>query len=109
MVDSRPEIEIVDSEGSTIHINGTSVNTSIVNIPSVSTTKISGILIVSDPENLPVPTNKIEISLDGGNNWYPIFGGGSFCWSPKGDIKQIKLKASHVGLKYYGFLNLEAY
>jgi len=109
MTDSRPEFEIVDSEGTTIHISGTSANTNAFNVPTSPTTKISSFLLVADPENLPVPTAKIEISLDGGTNWYPVFSGGNLCWTIKGDVKQIKLKASHVGLKYYGLMNLEAY
>lgn len=106
MTDSVPQFEVTDIEGTTIHFGGPSTVTTAINIPTVAGGVISEFLIMADPSNNP-SSAKIEVSFDGGTSWYPLFNGGVLTWTPKGRLTQLKLKASGVGLKYYGLINRE--
>lgn len=106
MVDLKPQLEIIDTEGDTVHFNGPSAVTTAINVPSVAGGVISEVLIMVDPDNTPT-TAKLEVSFDGGANWYPVYIGGTLTWTPKGNVTQFKVKASIIGLKYYGILNRE--
>lgn len=106
MVDLKPQLEIIDTEGDTVHFNGPSVSTGVVNVPSSPGGVISEVLIMVDPDNSPAIA-KLEVSFDGGTRWYPVYIGGTLSWTPKGNVTQFKVKASHTGINYYGIINRE--
>jgi hypothetical protein len=105
MPDSLPQFEITDTAGSTVHVNGPAAVTTAINVPAVATTVIAEIAIANDPTNL--VNAKLEISFDGGTNYYPVLRGGTMTWTPKGNMTQVKIKASYVGMKYYVLINLD--
>ena len=96
--------ETVDTEGSTIHDNGT-VGTGNTTIPSGNTKILSefNIECMEDNDN----TQTLSVSLDGGTNFKVLQPGDSFVWSPKGNVTSIVIKGGAASTAYEAIFNLE--
>jgi len=104
MVDLSPDFESRDTNGSTVHDNGT-VGTSNVAIPAANTKVISEFIIECMESN--VLSQTLLVSLDGGTNYKKFQPGDTFHWSPKGNVTKINIKGGATGVAYEAIFNLE--
>lgn len=93
------QVDINDQSGSTVHWSGT-VSSSPTTFNSPSNRLIGTILIV------PETSNKLEISFDGGTNYFPVEA--SLVWSPK-QVSSILVKSSSGNVAFHAIINIEDY
>lgn len=93
------QTDIRDQSGTTVHASFTATTTP-TNFPSSPGNLISDVIIVTPEDDL------VEISFDGGTNYFPICC--SFAWAPK-QVAQIKVKTSSATAAVYILANLEDY
>lgn len=105
MVDVQEGFEQVDVVGSSSHYNGT-VGTSSINIPTVSNKVISEFSIANVDAD---KSSILSVSLDGGSTFKTIGFNGSWVWSPKGKLRQIKIKGDAASRAYEIVMNFEEY
>lgn len=103
MVDVVPGFETVDASGTTAHFNGT-VTTSPANVPSSAGNVIAELLIHNTST---LPTVNLLVSFDGGTTFKTIKPDGVLIWSPKGGLKQIRIKSSTGTASYEIIMNRE--
>lgn len=103
MVDLSPQFEISDIEGTTAHFNG-SATVFPVQIPSVPATPISEVIIKNT--NV-IGLLKLQVSFDGGDNYFDIDTGDAIVWGLKGEVKSIYVKASSGSVSYQIIMNRE--
>ena len=103
-IDARPEREARDNEGTTLQFNGT-VGTTEINVPSSPGNLISEFIIECMERS---PTGSLlYVSLDGGTTFKTLSVGDVWCWTPKGNILQLKIKGSQSGVMYESVINTE--
>ena len=107
MANTKPQFETTDTKGTTVHYDG-AVGTTPATIPSSPDKIISEFWIENDIHNTPV-TKRLEFSCDGGVTYTEMNIGESTAWTPKGDIRQIYIKASAAGTLYKMIVNYEEY
>lgn len=103
MADLGSNFENVDNSGSTVQINGV-VGTSEVLLPATDALFISEFFIRPNFSN--GSECVLHVSIDG-TNFFDIAVGEFLSWTPKGNIKQIKIKANCTTLYYQSIFNLE--
>lgn len=101
MAFAESEFEIKDNQGSSVPFNGTATTTP-QNIPAVAGNVISGFVLSVDGQN-------VEVSTDGGSNYYAVPRNGSISWDVKGEITQIQVRTSSGSTGFSGIVNLEDY
>ena len=101
---SSGRIEIRDLEGSTTHEVGT-VGTTPVDLPSSADKAISELLI--NTQAIDSATKTLQISFDGGTNYFTLKRNTLVGWSVKGRLQQIKVKGSAASTNYDILINFE--
>ena len=107
MASVKPQFEMTDTKGNTVHY-ASSVGTTPVAIPTVAGNTIAEFWIENDLHNTPV-TKRLSFSCDGGTTYTELNVSEGMAWTPKGDVKQIFIKASVAGTLYKMIVNYEEY
>lgn len=102
MVDAPIDFEQRDTEGETVHQNGT-VGTSAIAVPTTATGVIDEVNLECMETN-DVGENLL-VSFDGGTNFKTLLPGDSIFWSPKGNVTQITIKGATAGVEYEALIN----
>lgn len=98
-----PEIELVDSAGSTsLFVN--TVNTTAVDLPSVAGNRIEE-LWVNCPSDQ-ASSRRLLFSIDGGSTWVTLMPGEMRYLEPRGFLTQIKVKSAGGDVDYNVTMNL---
>lgn len=87
--------------GSTVIDTGT-VSTVYTDVPAVAGGSITSILLENPLSNDP---KQLLISFDGGTTAKTLEAGSNFVWTPRGDLKQVKIKGSAAGTDYEIVIN----
>lgn len=103
MGDELSQFEGADVSGTTSHINGT-VGLTYVNIPASPGDKIVDLAI----HNLSTGVNNLEVSFDGGTNFWTVLAGQKDGWSLKSKPTQFKLRGTTASVNYQVLLNRDA-
>ena len=103
----KPQFEMTDTKGSTIHYDD-NVGTTPIAIPTVADKIIGGFWIENDINNSPAH-ERLSFSCDGGTTYTELAIGESLAWTPKGDVKQIYIKGSTASVDYQMIINYEEY
>jgi len=103
----KPQFEVTDTKGSTVHYDG-SVGTTPTAIPGSPDKVIAEFWIENDIHNTPV-TKRLEFSCDGGTTYTELNISEGVAWTPKGDVTQIYIKGSIAGVLYKMIINYEEY
>ncbi len=104
MANEAPFTESRDTEGDTIHENGT-VGTSAVNLPASAAGVISEFTLECMETNS--KTQTLSVSMDGGTKFKTLQPGDQLTWSPKGNLTQIKIKGGAAATEYETIINRE--
>lgn len=103
MVERGSNFETKDYEGSTAHFNGT-VGTSPISVPSSAGNPIDEFIIKCMYAN--TDTAYLEVSMDGGTNYFRLQAGMALQWSPKGGTTtQLTIRGSEAGVAYESIIN----
>lgn len=104
MADVAPDFEVRDDDGTTGHFNG-SVGASAISIPSVAANAISELLI----QNISTSSSSsLEVSFDGGVNFWSLPRDSHLAWTFKGGQKQIQVKSpTSSSVAYQCLINFE--
>jgi len=103
MANEIPAYEMVDVEGNTFQESST-VGAAPINVPAVSGEVISEFIIQCPPDQS--DSVRLFVSVDG-VNFLTMTTSGFWGWTPKGEIRQLILKANEPGVKYEVVLNRE--
>lgn len=98
-----PAFEVTDLDGNTFQETST-VGTIPVNVPAVAGEVISEFIVQCPPDQ--ADTVRLLVSVDGAN-FLTMTPSGFWAWTPKGQIRQLTLKASESGVQYEVVLNRE--
>jgi hypothetical protein len=101
----KADFEIQDLDGQTIHYSGT-VGTTAINIPTVVAKEISEFWIENPINNTPA-NETLSFSCDAGVTFTDLLVGESMVWTPKGRIRQLKIKGSTASVNYKMIVNYE--
>ena len=101
MVDSNPEFEISDNDGSSVAFNVTATTT-FQNVPSVAGNRISGFLFNMDGSN-------VEISTDGGTTYFQFPRNATGFKDVKGSPTQIQVRTSSGSTDVSLWIDFETY
>lgn len=99
-MDLLPNFSLSQFEGETSHHSGT-VTTTPTQVPAVEDMVISDILI----KNTTLMEEDLEVSFDGGANFFKVPSGDAFAWTPRGAIKSVLLKAGASSADYQILMN----
>ena len=105
MPDEPSQFEIKDNTGSTEHFN--SSVTTVVSVPSIADKIISEVYL----QNVSTAANRtLQVSFDGGSNFVSIARNSHLAWTPKADLKQLRVKSATASSVDYEFIiNFEDY
>jgi hypothetical protein len=105
MVDTLQGFELEDTRGTTSHFNGSV--TTVVSVPAVADKAISELIIQNRSNSV---NDVLDISFDGGSNFFSITRSGNLAWTQKGSATQIKIRSRNGGsVDYQILINFEEY
>ena len=105
MGDSAPRHESADNQGSTV-MESSTVGLVNKNFPAVAGPPISE-FIIQCPDDQDID-NRLQVSMDGGTNFFTLQPSGNLAWTPKGQtVTQLTLLGNAASVQYEVIANLE--